>query len=75
MKREEALAKQDEAARKAVALDPDLAVGYARLSQYYWDIGDRESAYRSLDRAIALDPNDLLVLTFSGRHRHAQWRS
>ena len=41
MKREEALAKQDEAARKAVALDPDLAVGYARLSQYYWDIGDR----------------------------------
>ena len=64
MKREEALAKQDEAARKAVALDPDLAVGYARLSQYYWDIGDRESAYRTLDRAIALDPNDLLVLTF-----------
>ena len=64
MNREEALAKQDEAARKAVALDPNLAVGYARLSQYYWDIGDRESAYRTLDRAIALDPNYLLVLTF-----------
>ena len=64
MNREEALAKQGEAARKAVALDPELAVGYARLRQYYWDIGDRESAYRTLDRAIALDPNDLLVLTF-----------
>mgnify|MGYP003694082335 CR=1 FL=1 len=43
---------------------PELAVGYARLGQYYWDIGDRESGYRTLDRAIALDPNDLLVLTF-----------
>jgi TolB-like protein/Flp pilus assembly protein TadD len=64
MNREEALTKQGEAARKAVALDPDLAVGYARLGQYYWDIGDRESGYRTLDRAIALDPNDLLVLTF-----------
>ena len=64
MNREEALAKQGEAARKAVALDPNLAVGYARLGQYYWDIGDRESGYRTLDRAIALDPNDLLVLTF-----------
>jgi len=64
MSRAEALEKQSEAARRAVALDPNLAVGYARLSQYYWDIGDRESGYRTLDRAIALDPNDLLVLTF-----------
>lgn len=64
MNRDEALAKQHEAALKAVTLDPDLAVGHARLAQYYWDIGDRESSYRTLDRAIALDPNDLLVLTF-----------
>jgi TolB-like protein/DNA-binding winged helix-turn-helix (wHTH) protein len=64
MNRDEALAKQHEAARKAVSLDPNLAVGHARLAQYYWDIGDRESSYRTLDRAISLDPNDLLVLTF-----------
>lgn len=62
--RDDALARQQEAARRAIALDPGLAVGYARLGQYYWDTGDREAAYRSLDRAVELDPNDLLVLTF-----------
>ncbi len=65
MKREEALAKQGEAARRAVAIDPELAVGHARLAQYYWDIGDRQLSYRTFDRGIALDPNDLLVLTFT----------
>ncbi len=65
MNRHEALRKQGEAARKAVELDPDLAVGLARLAQYYFDTGDRARSYRTFDRAIARDPNDVLVLTFA----------
>jgi TolB-like protein/DNA-binding winged helix-turn-helix (wHTH) protein/Tfp pilus assembly protein PilF len=65
MPRQEALEAQGEAARKAVDLDPNLASGHARLAQYYWDIGDRPNSYRIFDRAIALDPDDLLVLTLA----------
>ena len=65
MNRDEALRKQGEAARKAVELDPGLAVGLARLAQYYFDTGDRAQSYRIFDRAIARDPNDVLVLTFA----------
>lgn len=65
MPREEALARQGEAARKAIDLDPSLAVARARLAQYFWDIGDRPSSYRIFDQAIALNPDDLLVLTFA----------
>jgi TolB-like protein/DNA-binding winged helix-turn-helix (wHTH) protein len=63
--REEALARQGEAARKAIDLDPGMAVAYARLAQYFWDVGDRPSSYRIFAQARALDPNDLLVLTFA----------
>jgi adenylate cyclase len=65
MPRAEALEAQGEAARKAVDLDPYLASGHARLAQHYWDTGDRANSYRIFDRAIELDPNDLLVLTFA----------
>ena len=65
MPRQEALEAQGEAARKAVDLDPNLASGHARLAQYYFDIGDRPNSYRIFDRAIALDPDDLLVLTLA----------
>ncbi|HWN07369.1 MAG TPA: tetratricopeptide repeat protein [Steroidobacteraceae bacterium] len=65
MPRQEALEAQGEAARKAVDLDPNLAAGQARLAQYYFDIGDRPNSYRIFDRAIALDPDDLLVLTLA----------
>ena len=65
MPRSDALEAQGEAARKAVDLDPYLASGHARLAQYYFDIGDRANSYRIFDRAIELDPNDLLVLTFA----------
>jgi TolB-like protein/DNA-binding winged helix-turn-helix (wHTH) protein/thioredoxin-like negative regulator of GroEL len=61
---EAGLAKQGIAARKAVELDPNLAEGQARLSQYYWDTGDRKTAHKILDKAIDLDPNDPLVLNF-----------
>jgi TolB-like protein/DNA-binding winged helix-turn-helix (wHTH) protein len=59
------LAKQGEAARKAVALDPHLAMGQARLAQYYFDTGDRETSYRIFDKALELDPDDPLVLNFA----------
>ena len=65
MPRQEALEAQGEAARKAVDLDPNLASGHARLAQYYFDIGDRPNSYRIFDRAVALDPDDLLVLTLA----------
>ncbi len=44
---------------------PRLAAGHARLAQYYFDIGDRRTSYRIFDKAIALDPDDLLVLIFA----------
>jgi TolB-like protein/DNA-binding winged helix-turn-helix (wHTH) protein/Tfp pilus assembly protein PilF len=60
-----ALEEQGKAARKAVDLDPFLAAGHARLAQYYFDIGDRRTSYKIFDKAIALDPDDLLVLSFA----------
>jgi TolB-like protein/DNA-binding winged helix-turn-helix (wHTH) protein len=57
--------KQREAARKAVSLDPELAMGHARLAQYYFDIGDRKKAYGIFDQALALDPNDPVVSSFA----------
>ena len=65
LSREEGLEKQGEAARKAVALDANLAVGHARLAQYYWDTGDRRTAYKIFDKAIALDADEPLVLNFA----------
>ncbi len=65
MPRQEALEGQGAAARKAIDLDPLLAPGHARLAQYYFDIGDRPNSYRIFDRAIELDPDDLLVLTLA----------
>lgn len=63
--RDQSLAKQGEAARKAVALDPGLAEGHARLAQYYWDLGSRTTSYQIFDKALALDPTDPLVLNFA----------
>jgi TolB-like protein/DNA-binding winged helix-turn-helix (wHTH) protein/Flp pilus assembly protein TadD len=65
MPKAEALEEQGKTARKAVELDPYLAAGHARLAQYYFDIGDRRTSYRIFDKAIALDPDDLLVLSFA----------
>ena len=54
--------RQGEAARKAVELDPRLAVAHARLSRFYYDTRDYEKAVEHEREAAALDPNDLLVL-------------
>jgi TolB-like protein/Tfp pilus assembly protein PilF len=63
--RDVGLEKQGEAARKAIELDPNLAVGHARFSQYHWDIGDPTEGYRIWDTALALDPDEPLVLNFT----------
>ena len=56
---------QGAAARRAVALDPHLAVAHARLAQYYSRAGQRELGREHFRKAVALDPNDPLVLGFS----------
>lgn len=57
--------KQGAAARRAVELDPELATAQARLAQYYLQTGERERGNVHFQKALALDPNDLLVLGFS----------
>lgn len=59
-------AKQGEAARKAVELDPRLAVAHARLAQYYFETLDYKKAKEHSREAVALDPDDLLVLGLTG---------
>jgi len=63
---------QGEAARKAVEIDPKLAVSRARLGQYYSHIGERVKADAELGAAAALDPDDLLVMGFAASD--AVWR-
>lgn len=54
--------RQGDAARKAVELDPRLAVAHARLSRFYYDTQDFAKAEQHERQAAALDPNDPLVL-------------
>lgn len=56
---------QGEAAHKAVAIDPTLAVARARLSQYYFETGEQAKADEEYRAAAALDPDDLLVMGFA----------
>ena len=56
------VAKQGDAARKAVDSDPHLAVAHARLSQFYAETRDAQQAEAHLRRAAALDPDEPLVL-------------
>jgi TolB-like protein/DNA-binding winged helix-turn-helix (wHTH) protein/Tfp pilus assembly protein PilF len=57
-------AKQGNAAIRAVELDPSLALGHARLAQYYWEANEPDMARQHFDRAHALDPGDPLVLGY-----------
>jgi len=56
---------QGEAARKAVEIDPDLAVAHARLAQYFFHVARFQDGKAHLRTAVALDPDDPLVLGFS----------
>jgi len=57
--------RQGEAARKAVELDPRLAVAHARLAQFYYETEDYKKAQEHEREAVALDPDDQLVLGFT----------
>lgn len=57
---------QRDAASKAVEFGPDLAVAHARLSQYYFQVGEPGKGEQHFARAKALDPDDPLVMGFSG---------
>ena len=63
---------QGEAARKAVELNPHLAVAHARLAQYYFQVQQRAQGAVHLNKATALDPDDPLVLGF--KSSDAVWR-
>jgi TolB-like protein len=45
-----------EAARRAVALDPDLGMAYASLGWGLWNVGEWESAEQAYQRGIELNP-------------------
>lgn len=57
------IAKQGDAALRAVERDPSLALAQVRLAQYYFESGDENSARRHLQRATELDPDEPLVLS------------
>ena len=56
---------QGEAARKAVELDPQLAVAQARLAQHLYQSQRFPEGDEHMRIAATLDPNDLLVLGFN----------
>lgn len=53
---------QGEAALRAVELDPRLAVAHSRLSQFYSETSDGKKAEEHGRIAMALDPNEPMVL-------------
>jgi tetratricopeptide (TPR) repeat protein len=63
---------QGEAARKAVELDPKLAIAQARYAQYLYQIQRFDAGDEHLRIAATLDPDDSLVLSFSASD--AMWR-
>lgn len=63
---------QGEAARRAVELDPGLAIAHARLAQYCYQVQQRERGDEHMRRAAELDPRDPLVLGFAASR--AMWR-
>lgn len=57
---------QGQAAQRAVELAPDLAVAHARLGQYYYAVSDPGRGDFHARQAMLLDPEDPLVMGFSG---------
>ena len=62
---------------RALAIAPDLPDGYLALGTFhYWGHRDYDSALRSLDRAIELQPNNSNARTFRAAiyRRRSEWR-
>jgi len=81
---DQSFAKAEVAAKKALALDPNLAAAYRSLAVaiqvYEWDFSGADAAFR---RSIELDPNDSVTyrwhadqLLMMGRNQEAseEWR-
>lgn len=50
------------AAERAVALAPDLAEAQYRLAQFHFNVGNDQATLEHLNRAIALDPREPLLI-------------
>jgi tetratricopeptide (TPR) repeat protein len=61
---QQGLAQLRAAAERALALDPGLAEAHLRLANYHWRAGDRTAGDGHLRRAVALEPDNALVLSF-----------
>ena len=54
--------RQGQAAKRAVELDPNLAIAHVRLAIFYGETGQREKADQHYRRAAALDPDEPYVV-------------
>jgi DNA-binding winged helix-turn-helix (wHTH) protein/tetratricopeptide (TPR) repeat protein len=61
--RETNLPKVRAAAQKALDLDPQLGEAHLRMGQYLLATGNTSAGHQHLDKAVALHPNDPLVLS------------
>jgi len=64
--RAQVLADADVAARRAVELDPNLALGHLMLANMRFVLGDIDGFREAGQRAIDLNPNDTAVLAHYG---------
>jgi len=66
------IARQGEAARKAVEADPQLFDARMRLGQYYMDVSRRKDAIEQYKEAVKHDPDDPELAVFT--RGVVQWR-
>jgi len=63
----EFFALADNAARKAIALDPSLSLPYAVLGGRSQNVADYEAAFSHFDKAIARNPKDETIYMWRGQ--------
>jgi tetratricopeptide (TPR) repeat protein len=59
---------------RAVALDPESAVGHRNRSGIRADLGDHDGAIADLDRAVALEPDNAWYVALRGEHHRIAGR-
>lgn len=62
---DDGLARLRDAAERALALDPRLAVPHLRLANYYWAVGDPQASREHRRQATETDPDNWLVISFA----------